>query len=212
MENVFLVRHAQSEANVDYKVLHKKTNMKVDLTHVGREQAKQTGVFLNNLLKGKKVIVWNSPFNRTRQTANFIVTEMSDVDFVQEESIYLIERNFGLVDAIGDYFDNPSNKDSIEYYKRHNDYGDSFFCKPPLGESPFDMTMRMHQFYNLYIEPVKDVEHIIVSHGASLRALNLIVTNQKFEKFVSQNPANASVNKMDKMGLKEIFCPVLRTS
>lgn len=35
---------------------------------------------------------------------------------------------------------------------------------------------------------------------------------KKFEKFVSQNPANASVNEMDINGLKEIFCPKLRTS
>jgi broad specificity phosphatase PhoE len=208
MNSIFLVRHAQSQSNVDNTLLHSITNMKIQLTEIGRRQAKEAGIFLNNHLKDKTICLWNSPFTRTRQTAEIIYNELTDVlNKTKKESVYLVERNFGLVDAQSNYFEHPNNKAFINYYDFHQSSGDTFFAKPPLGESPFEMSMRMHQFYLHHILTEPDVNHIIVSHGASLRGLNLMVKNLPYEKFISANPANASVNLMSEEGLNAIFCP-----
>lgn len=222
MDNIFLVRHAQSEANVDYTLLHKTTNMKINLTQQGVAQAKETGHFLGKLFEtknmaNKSIYLWNSPFNRTRQTAK----EIRDVlvnNYKQTvnsyESCYLIERNFGLVDADAQYFNRPENEAAKEYFKRHKENLDEFFCVPPLGEAPYEMAMRMHQFYLHYIctPAMADQFHIIVSHGASLRGLNLIVNHIPHEKYPGPNPLNASVSLMSADGLKEIFSPTMKSS
>lgn len=218
--NVLLVRHAQSEANVDYRKLHKITNMQVDITGEGEVQAFQTGKFLqtyvSELLEKDSsltgVVLWNSPYKRTRATAKQIRKNTNFKNYQSYESVYLVERNFGLVDAVDDYFTNTKNAEMHEYYLRHKTSNDEFFCKPPLGESPYDLAMRMHQFYIQEIASQPHLVHIIVSHGASLRALNLMVEHMPYEKFLSPNPSNASVNLMNPLGLVEIFCPSLRTS
>lgn len=222
MSNIFLVRHAQSEANVNYNVLHHKTNMKVNLTNAGIQQAIETGHFFGNFLRKtdtllKDIYLWNSPFNRTRQTASKIKEVLTNVygqDVKQIESPYLIERNFGLVDADAHYFSRPENEAAKEYFKRHKSSDDEFFCMPPLGEAPFDMAMRMHQFYLHYINTpeMKEHIHIIVSHGASLRGLNLMVHHIPHEKYPGPNPLNASVSTMSPNGLQEIFSPNLKSS
>lgn len=221
--NVFLVRHAQSQANADYKVLHEITNMKVNITSTGEKQSKETGDFLSSHIKKKlenpsmgeivtnKIIIWNSPYTRTRQTASIIGKSLNSSslkdthEILSKESIYLVERNFGLVDALDDYFDKYT--DEAAYYKRHSLAGDTFFCKPPLGESPFDLAMRMHQFYLQEVVTRPSAIHIIVSHGASLRALNLMVNNMPYESFLSSNPYNASVSVFGESGLQTIFYP-----
>lgn len=217
---VLLVRHAQSEANVDYRKLHHTTNMKIDITPTGEIQAFQTGKFLQThiqeLLNKNKhingVVLWNSPYKRTRNTATAIKKATNFPNYKSHESVYLVERNFGLVDAIDGYFDSDKYEDMREYYNRHKINDDEFFCKPPLGESPYDLAMRMHQFYQQEIVSDPYNVHIIVSHGASLRALNLMVEHMPYEKFLSANPSNASVNLMGPNGLVEIFCPSTRTS
>lgn len=212
--SVFLVRHAQSQSNHDYRVLHNITNMKVDLTEKGVVQAKEASIYLSNLIKqvgeNRVVIFWNSPYTRTRRTSQIIQDNLDNkIRFFSKESIYIVERNFGMVDSL----DNYENKYSEEskYYKRHRDAGDTFFCRPPLGESPFDLAMRMHQFYIQEILTKPEYIHVIVSHGASLRALNLMVNNLPYENFLSSNPNNASVNSFGENGMNELFCPSEKT-
>lgn len=211
MTHIYLVRHAQSEANVDYSILHRITNMKVNLTQNGVRQAQETGHFFSKILQNMPaydLVIWHSPFNRTRQTAHHIneVLQANNFRARMFESPYLIERNFGLVDADSEYHERPENQAALEYFKRHKDSDDEFFCVPPLGESPFDMALRMHQFYLHYIKD-NNKFNIIVSHGASLRALNLMVSHMPHEKYPSPNPLNASVCTMSIEGLKTIFQP-----
>ena len=70
---IYLVRHAQSEANVNFRILRTKTNMSANITDIGHVQAKETGIFLNSVLnKNADIKIWNSPYQRTRQTAQII--------------------------------------------------------------------------------------------------------------------------------------------
>lgn len=81
---VFLVRHGQSHANLDWSENTRNADMSINLTQEGHAQAKGAGEFLAGyftkhlLATGAlgsfipKVRLWHSPYNRTRQTAQEI--------------------------------------------------------------------------------------------------------------------------------------------
>ena len=193
--NLYLVRHAQSEANVNGRVLKSKTNVGVSLTQKGEIQAQETGGFLSQKLKHLPIKIWNSPYERTRKTALAIKNTLKQqhVHFEEEESIYLAERQFGLLDDANDYAN--SHATELAHYKLHSDEKREFFARPPLGESPFDMCMRLDFFLRCVLPESDAFQHVIVSHGAAVRGL--IVMNQKlpYERYLEMpNPANASVH------------------
>ena len=81
---IFLVRHGQSHANIDWSENTRKADMAIQLTTEGHKQAKDAGEFLQSyftkhlLAQGAlgafipKIRLWHSPYTRTRQTAQEI--------------------------------------------------------------------------------------------------------------------------------------------
>lgn len=193
MKKIYLVRHAQSNSNVNPFALQKTANPSIELTDIGIYQANQTAGFLNNLFKNnqEKLIIWNSPYKRTRQTADIIKKSFTG-QFIEKESIYLSERQFGLVDDVANY--RHQYLDEINHYKLHTQSKTEFFVRPPLGESPFDMCIRLDAFLRTVIETSDATNHIIVSHGAAIRGLMMMALDWKFEQYGSEpNANNASV-------------------
>jgi broad specificity phosphatase PhoE len=196
--NIYLVRHAQSNANVDNTVLYKETNVGIKLTAKGITQAHETGHFLaEELEKAHSVKVWNSPYERTRMTASFIKQHLQgkNIAFSEEESIYLSERQFGLIDNSAQYVnDFPAE---AEHYMLHKKQGHDFFVRPPLGESPFDMCMRLDFFIKSILLNHDNYysDHVIVSHGAALRGIIMMMMKWNYEQYAKMpNPNNASVH------------------
>lgn len=206
--NIFLVRHAQSESNVDPKELHLKTNMAINLSPLGRQQALEAGLFISSYLQGSTK-VWNSPYNRTRQTAAAITDALKakNLGFVEEESIYLAERQFGLVDDVAQYHEKFPLE--AKHYKLHKEHEHDFFVRPPLGESPFDMCTRLDFFIKSVLREELNIEnHIIVSHGAAIRGFIMMHQKHKYETYTSPNPPNASVRLIvGSEYVGEIFSP-----
>lgn len=215
--NIFLVRHAQSESNVDPNVLKMQTNMAVSLSHTGLVQAKETAIFLANNISNaseyETTKIWNSPYNRTRQTAKAIKEQFSDkgIPFIEEESIYIAERQFGLVDDAKNYIEDF--KHEANHYKLHKDSNHDFFARPPLGESPFDMCIRLDFFLKVILGNDNQIKnHIVVSHGAAIRGLIMMHQKQQYEEYTCPNPANASVRCLSQSSyMGEIFKPTKAT-
>ena len=210
---IFLIRHAQSESNVDPKELHIKTNIGINLSPLGVTQALETGQYIAKNISGENIKLWNSPYNRTRQTAQAIALALSqsNTDFIQEESIHLSERQFGLVDSVADFdthFPNESN-----HYNMHREQNHDFFVRPPLGESPFDMCLRLDFFLKSVLPTDACIDtHIIVSHGAAIRGLIMMHQGQTYETYTNKNPANASVRLIEDSEYRgEIFIPSMAT-
>lgn len=66
---IILVRHGQSEANVDISIHRTIPDHKIKLTQLGVEQAIKAGSRLNELLKPEDTVqFYVSPYLRTRQT------------------------------------------------------------------------------------------------------------------------------------------------
>ncbi len=212
--NIYFVRHAQSTANIDANVLKTATNMSIGLSEVGQKQAQETGLFFSNKFnQSDSVKIWNSPYNRTRQTAKAIKDNLKKANliFSEEESIYVAERQFGLVDDVADYHKNYPYES--KHWQMHKEHSHDFFARPPLGESGFDMCLRLDFFLKHVLGLETSIKnHIVVSHGAAIRGL--IMMNQKwtYEKFNEPNPFNASVTLVNS-GILEgcIFTPTVKT-
>jgi len=100
--NYFVVRHGQSENNVDSR-LNSDVSKNFHLTKLGREQAERTG---EKLSSEKVDLIFSSPFTRTRETAEFIADKLG----VPKEEIVFDERlrelGFGSYEGrtVDDYF------------------------------------------------------------------------------------------------------------
>ena len=71
-KRIILVRHGESEGNLDRSRYQNTQDFALKLTTAGVEQAKQAGVQIKELLENEKVYAYVSPFFRTRETFKYI--------------------------------------------------------------------------------------------------------------------------------------------
>lgn len=200
MSKIFLVRHAQSESNADPRVLIGKTNIGVHLTDTGILQAHEVGIGLAQYHKETKetIKIWNSPYFRTRETAQYIKEALtaSNIAYAEEESIYICERQFGLLDDNQD--SQTTHVKEHSHYKLYAENKHDFWVRPPLGESPFDMCLRLDNFIRTVMFEKPYDNHVIVSHGAAIRGFITMKQKLGFEAYTAMpNPHNASVSLID---------------
>lgn len=213
--NIYLVRHAQSYANIDTAILLNNSNMSIGLTDVGNNQADELANWIyketekNNKSQLK---IWNSPYERTRITAKIIKNQLNKnkISFLEEESVYLSERQFGLVEDIADY--KKQKPDELKHYLKHKATAHDFFVRPPLGESPFDVSIRIDFFIQSILKKQNKTNHIIVTHGALIKSFIMMWFNYTYEDYNNlKHPDNTSVIKISKKNgqweFKEIFVP-----
>lgn len=204
--NIFLVRHGFSAGNKDKKVHHDLPDHAIPLAEEGLAQAWASGLaiqhylFSNNLHKSH-VRLWQSPYLRTRQTAaeiTKIVWNKGDSIITDvREDVALCEQQFGLFDGLSD--DELKEKYPNEYahYEKCERFDGRFWARMPLGESRFDVTLRVHQMFGTWI---RDAERhgintiVVVSHGVTIRAIMMRWLHRTFEWFENEpNPNNCSV-------------------
>jgi broad specificity phosphatase PhoE len=189
---LFLVRHGESEANIDPSVYSQKNNSEIDLSPLGITQSKNAAVqietFLQNASLGSAesapltVDLCISPTLRTRRTADPILAKLEQANFSLRTSIELlcVEQYWG--DAEGSpsfktYIDNLDDENRI---REQNVFRttDSYRYAPPRGESLLDVYIRC----GLVLEKYQWFRHarvaIIVAHKMFLIA---------FENYLEKN-------------------------
>ncbi len=177
--HIFLIRHGESVANVGENYVKRLPDHLISLTDTGKKQASLNGEWLLNYCKENNVDlsrarIWRSPYLRTRQTSEEFnkFLQISDI----REDITLTEQQFGLFDSIpeedwGKLYPN----EYAEYERQRQNYG-KFYARLPLGESPFDVAVRVHQFMGTIH---RDFEKhgvdtlFIFTHGTTLRTFLL---------------------------------------
>lgn len=223
-KSIYLVRHAQSESNVDSKLLFNQTNMSVKITDIGYKQLDENSDFLvkyfnelpqNNIFSENQtptIKVWNSPYERTRITANGIKDKFikNNIPFSESESLYICERQFGLIDNNHQYSETHTKE--LEHYNLHREFKHDFWARPPLGESPFDMCLRLDYFLKTILNNDDNEHHIIVSHGAAIKGLILLYMNLNYESYSTLDYANnCSITLLSNNNFKLIFKPSIVT-
>ena len=201
--HIFLIRHAQSIANAGQNFVDRIPDHLVPLTDDGRSHAYESGKFLANYCREKgidlsRARIWRSPYLRTRQTCDEFNRSLK-IDDVRED-ITLIEQQFGLFDSLPESeWERLYPAEYAEYVRQNSNLG-KFYARIPLGESPFDVAIRIHQFMGTIFRDYQ--KHgidtlFIFTHGTTLRAFLLRWFHYSPEWYQEErNPKNCYIREI----------------
>jgi len=165
-KRIILIRHGESEGNLDETVYQRKGDNLVELSDRGSQQAVEAGKRIKQLLGDEKVVIFLSPFQRTYQTCrNLRVSFEANVVRTEIEPM-IREQEFG----------NLQNDDFHKLREQQREVG-RFWYRFPTGESGADVYQRVQTFWdtitrlntNHMLEPVDNV--LVVTHGLTIRFL-----------------------------------------
>ena len=202
--HIFLIRHGESMANAGANYEKRIPDHLVPLTERGHEQAREGGVWLANYCREKgidlsRARIWRSPFIRTRQTAEEFNRALGITDI--REDITLTEQQYGLFDALPREECRARFPDAYEEYQRQiNNFG-RFYARLPMGESPFDVAIRVHQFMGTIYRDYErhGVDTLFVfTHGTTIRSFLLRWFHYSTEWYESEyTPKNCSIREIE---------------
>ncbi|CAF5015590.1 unnamed protein product [Rotaria sp. Silwood1] len=93
---IFLVRHGESQANVDLTLYGRMANHEVELTKKGCEQAIEAGKKLHSLIGKESVYVYMGQYKRSKETWSYIRKSFSPLQIITDrEDSRLREQEFG---------------------------------------------------------------------------------------------------------------------
>lgn len=202
--HIFLIRHGESIANVGENYVERLPDHLVGLTPAGLQQAKEAGKFLADYCKQKNIDlsharIWRSPYLRTRQTSEAF-NEFLHIDDILED-ITLIEQRFGLFDSLPQSEWEARYPNEFDEYQRQQHNFGKFYAKLPMGESPFDVAIRIHQFLGTIHRDYEKhgVDTLFVfTHGTTLRAFLLRWFHYTPEWYQEEhNPKNCWIREID---------------
>lgn len=168
---LILVRHGQTDWNKK-GIMQGKTD--VPLNETGKNQALE----VKNRLKNRKIdICFSSPLKRAIMTAKII----TDIDILIDER--LVERYMGFLEG------KPRN-----LYKAENYYDLKLNSSKYEVESIKDLLSRANEFICNIKEKYSDKTILVVSHGATIRALHYIITGyDEKTNFLEKKIPNCSI-------------------
>jgi broad specificity phosphatase PhoE len=186
MNKLFLVRHAESEGNVNPKVYYEKHDSKIAITPKGHEQAAVCAELLyEKIQKDRAVTILTSPYLRTLETSKYIsnkfLEEGRDVKII--ENVFLREREWGELRVIVD------NRQFIK--NKHFD----FYYRPENGESYADTYNRVALFFfklrmiRMECDVLLDRDLVIVSHGEWIRLALMYLDTTSVGEFTENDKA-----------------------
>jgi len=204
---IILVRHAESEANVDKTLWAKMADCNVPVSERGKLQARNCGLRLIKYFeatyqqqtppKDRKCVIWTSPYMRARQTAEEISNVLGVWVDRKHETPLLAEQQFGLYEGV-DWEDVAETyPKETAYYRKYAHMDARYWVKMPLGESRFDVSIRVSHLFALlhkdnFLKGVSDV--IIVSHGVTIRSFILMWLHYAPEwMYTDPNPVNGEI-------------------
>lgn len=202
--HIFLIRHGESISNAGENYVSRIPDHLVSLTENGKQQARENGEWLANYCKMKgidlsKARIWRSPYLRTRQTSEEFNRYLQIKDI--REDITLTEQQFGLFDSVPEEQWGVLYPNEYAEYKRQISNFGKFYARLPLGESPFDVAIRIHQFMGTIH---RDCEKhgidtlFIFTHGTTLRTFLLRWFHYSPEWYHEErNPKNCWIREID---------------
>lgn len=200
---IFLIRHGESLTNANENYEKRVPDHLVSLTENGKKQAEITGKWLKEYCDNQGIDlsharIWRSPFLRTRQTSEEFNKSLGITDI--REDITLTEQQYGLFDSIpyerwGELYPN----EFAEYERQINNFG-KIYARLPLGESPFDVAIRIHQFMGTIQRDFQKwgVDTLFVfTHGTTLRAFLMRWFHYSTEWYENEkNPKNCQIREI----------------
>ncbi|KAL7533839.1 hypothetical protein ACHAXR_005475, partial [Thalassiosira sp. AJA248-18] len=208
---LIMIRHGQSEGNVDELLYATKPDNAMHLTKLGWEMARMSGRALREQLPpGETVHFIVSPYARTVETFHGIVSAWSDPDdfahipnrsrrlklwytklmemgLTWHEDPRIREQDFG----------NYQDPQVIKKAKRERHQFGSFYYRFPHGESASDVFDRVSTFLDSLwrsFESGRAQNYVLVAHGISIRVFLTRYFRYSIDQFhMLANPKNCEM-------------------
>uniref|UniRef100_A0A2N9FW74 Phosphoglycerate mutase-like protein AT74H n=1 Tax=Fagus sylvatica TaxID=28930 RepID=A0A2N9FW74_FAGSY len=204
---IILVRHGQSEGNLDESMYTRVADPKIALTQKGMAEAEECGKRIRELIEQDEVANWKvyfyvSPYRRTLETLKSLasVFERSRIAGMREEP-RLREQDFG----------NFQDREKMRLQKAMRMLYGRFFYRFPNGESAADVYDRITGFRETLRADIDigrfqppgdrnpDMNLVIVSHGLTLRVFLMRWYKWTVEQFEQlNNLGNGNMIVMEK--------------
>ncbi len=213
--NIYLVRHGETEGNVDRTLYKVKADHAIRLTPKGVQQADDAGRFLMRHLKERqqqegrsfgRIRVWHSSYYRARETAGHILQQLAErFDpfsgvLTYHDEPFLIEQKAGLFDGMTDKEFKTTYPEAAQDYEKHIRFNGRTYAQSPMGDSRLDVTKSVkHHFGSI----ARDFEKhnirnvIVVCHGVTERAFLMGWMRYCSEWFdAEKNPGNCWIRQI----------------
>ena len=162
-KRIILVRHGESEGNLDKNQYESVPDYALNLTPKGIDQARQAGAEIKNLIGSETLHVYISPYKRTRQTYQCIKEHVGTNEVKAVEDPRLREQDWGHLRSANANEDKVRNRHSYSL----------FYYRIPDGESGADVYDRVSTFFETlhrdFNKPDFPRNVLIVTHGMTLR-------------------------------------------
>jgi broad specificity phosphatase PhoE len=184
-----LIRHAESEGNVDPAVYQRIPDHSLELTDRGWSQAADAGVRLREVFGTGQVTAFVSPYRRTRQT--FLALGLDPLTTRVREEPRLREQDWG----------NIQDLDDVRRQRKARDEYGHFFYRFTNGESGADVFDRVGQFletlHRHFDGPTAPENLLLVTHGLTMRLFCMRWFHWTVEQFEAlSNPGNAETRTL----------------
>lgn len=187
--NIFIVRHGQSEGNVNKDLYREKPDYAMFLTDKGKQQAWVAGLQIKSKIGAERIGLYHSSFFRARQTMEGSCANLDDkqIAYIKEDPrLREQEWHSGL-----------SKGWNYQAERERAEYG-QFYYRFKGGESCADVYDRvsdfLHSMFRDFEKPNCPPNVAIFAHGITNRVFLmrfLHLTVEQFEEI--KNPANGTV-------------------
>jgi len=190
---ILLIRHGESEGNIDKSQYQFVPDYALVLTPKGIAQAQQAGREIKEIIGSESLYVYLSPYFRTRQTFQHLKTGL-------EANIAKIIEDPRIRELDWGHLRHPD--DNEEIIKQRDDFS-TFYYRIPDGESGADVYDRVTTFletlYRDFNKPDYPQNTLIVTHGLTLRLFLMRWFHWTVEEFENlRNPRNCQIVVMRK--------------
>lgn len=188
---IILIRHGESEGNIDRHTYAVKQDYKLLLTDEGRKQANEAGALLREMIGNEKVLFYVSPMWRARMTFEYLASHFDQQNFTWREDPRLREQEWGHFRDL---------KANLQIDAERSKFG-TFYYRIKDGESCADVYDRVSDFLNSLYRDFERFDYppnaVIVSHGMTIRLFLMRWFRWTIEEFETlRNPKNCDIITM----------------
>jgi len=195
-KRIFIVRHGESEGNVNHQIYKTVPDNSLELTQKGFEQADRAGARIKEIVGDETVEFYLSPFQRTFQTSRTILNHFPDQIVRVDIEPRLREQEFG----------NTQDPEQMPAIRREQQAVGRFWYRFPGGESGADVYHRVASFWtefkntHLHIHQThENAENVvIITHGLTMRFILSVMNRWSPDTFETVwNPNNCDIWVLD---------------
>ncbi|QKW09612.1 histidine phosphatase family protein [Streptomyces sp. NA04227] len=188
---IVLVRHGESQGNVDDTVYEREPDHALALTERGLAQARATGARLRELFGDERVSVYVSPYRRTHDTLGAFDLDPERVRIREEPR--LREQDWG----------NWQDREDVRLQKAYRDAYGHFFYRFAQGESGADVYDRVGSFLESLHRSFEAEDSppnvLLVTHGLTMRLFCMRWFHWSVAEFESlANPGNGEMRVLER--------------